>query len=92
MCLTDVHPRKGEDASGIRHRVLSCWSSAVKQVVRGMEESKAGSQENVSPTMRIEHNGDLSEEPTKMLHKKASIWMLLLEGTAGKERQASLCD
>lgn len=57
-----------------------------------MEGSKTGSQENVLPTMRIEHNGDLSEEPTKMLHKKASIWMLLLEGTAGEERQASLCD
>ena len=53
-----------------------------------MEESKIGSRENASPTVRIVHCGDLSEEPTKMLHKKASIWMLLLEGTTGDERKS----
>ena len=53
----------------------------------GMEEAKIGFQENASPTVRIVHCGDLSEETTKMLHKKASIWMLLLEGTTGDERK-----
>lgn len=34
-CLTDVHPGKGEGASGIRHSVLSCWASVAKQVGEG---------------------------------------------------------
>lgn len=85
-CLTDVHPGKGEGASGIRHSVLSCWASVAKQVGEGH-----GRVQNRFPRECFTHYEDCtlwsSEEPTKMLHRKASIWLLLLEGTTAEERK-----